>query len=123
MLTNKCHLGSSVEKNVSGPKLVVIQQPIRSLLSHLQGWFSCLRTVICQLTLSHHIMSTHSLAHDTELALPATDMMLAVTMERKKGSALGFLLLGKELELEALPSTHSPVAIVELSKELINFTI
>lgn len=68
-------------------------------------------------------MSTRSLAHDTELALPAIGMMLAVTMERKKGSALGFLLLGKELELEPLPSTHSPVAIVELSKELINFTI
>lgn len=68
-------------------------------------------------------MSTHSLAHDTELALPAIDMMLAVTMERRRGSALGFLLLGKELELEPLPSTYSPVAIVELSKELINFTI
>lgn len=122
-LTNKCHSGSSVEKNVSSPDQEVIQQPIRSLLSCLQGWFSCLRTVICQLTISHHIMSTRSLAHNTELALPATDVMLAVTMERKKGSALGFLLLGKELELEPLPSTYSPVAIVELSKELIHFTI
>ena len=36
---------------------------------------------------------------------------------------LGFLIWGGELEPEALPSTHSPVTVVELCEELIDFTI
>lgn len=88
-----------------------------------------LKTVTYQFTISHFIciQPIPSTACHTETALSShqTNMTLVSAEGGKEGRVkpLGFLIWGKELELEALPSTHSPVTAVELSEELIDFTI